>query len=430
VGFERIDVSCEADPAAAIEREAARLQGSLDLERGPLMRAGLFDLGAGHSGRLLLAIHHLVVDGVSWRILLEDLQTAYEQSVSGRPIALPSKTTSYRQWAGRLEEHARSGALEGEIGYWLSDGRRDVEPLPVDHRGGTDTEGSARSVSVQLDTEQTRALLTEVPGAYRTEIDDALLAALTSAFAGWTGRKRLLIEREGHGREEIVEGVDLSRTVGWFTTLYPVVLEIPEGAGPGEALKSVKEQLRGVPGRGIGYGLLRYLSGDEELSRRLRSLPAAQVSFNYLGQIDGALNGADEPGGAAGARGSSGSGGTGEPAGRGLFAWAKEPVGPARSQHAARSHLFEIDARVTGGRLVVDWNYSESLHRRATVESLAADFVGHLASLIEQCRQGRALGYTPSDFPDVRLDQDKLDRVMKRVGGRAGRVNPQRADHE
>ena len=249
---------------------AADTQAGLDLGNGPLLRAVLFHLGAGQADRLLLVIHHLVVDGVSWRVLLEDLLTAYEQLARRQPVQLPPKTTSWQYWAQRLSEHARSEALRQELPYWLDEARRQVPPLPVDQVEGDSSAGAAETVVVTLGEEQTRALLQEVPAVYRTHINDVLLTALAQAYARWSGQGALLVDLEGHGREELFDDVDLSRTVGWFTTLYPVLLQVPPGSGPGQALQAVKEQLRAVPNRGIGYGLLRYLSGDEELRQRLR----------------------------------------------------------------------------------------------------------------------------------------------------------------
>ena len=202
-----------------------------------MLRAVLFHLGAGQADRLLLVIHHLVVDGVSWRVLLEDLLTAYEQLARRQPVQLPPKTTSWQYWAQRLSEHARSEALRQELPYWLDEARRQVPPLPVDQIEGDSSAGAAETVVVTLGEEQTRALLQEVPAVYRTHINDVLLTALAQAYVRWSGQGSLLVDLEGHGREELFDDVDLSRTVGWFTTLYPVLLQVPAGerAGPGVA---------------------------------------------------------------------------------------------------------------------------------------------------------------------------------------------------
>src|SRR5262245_31026960 len=168
-----------------------------------------------------------------------------------------------------------------ELAYWLQEG--EAGRVPADHPAGADTQASARAVTVWLTDEETNALLQKVPAAYRTRVDDVLLTALVRTLAGPDGSLR--VDIEGHGREEIFDEDDLSRTVGWLTSLFPVRLAVEPSSDPGRALCAVKEQLRGVP-RGIGYGLLFHLRGDEAVTAQLRRVPQAAVSFNYLGQLD------------------------------------------------------------------------------------------------------------------------------------------------
>ena len=177
---------------------------------------------------MLIVIHHLVVDGVSWRVMLEDLERGIGQVKRGEEVRLEAKTTSFKQWAQRLAQYARSGELQKESSYWLNRNMRPVKPLPIDHEAEVNDEKSARLVSVSLGEKETRALLQEVPKVYHTQIDEVLMAGLVEALRAWTGEGRVLVDVEGHGREEIFEDVDLTRTVGWFTTIYPVVLEIGE----------------------------------------------------------------------------------------------------------------------------------------------------------------------------------------------------------
>ncbi len=387
VPFRRVDLGgiAEEEQARAIEAAATETQRSLDLERGPLWRVVLFERGEGRAPRLLVVIHHLVVDGVSWRVLLEDLQTACEQRAREHRVKLPPKTTSFKRWAERLSDHGRGGEAEAELEYWRGVGLPGAGRLPLDFAAGEErnTGASTRAVSTVLGEEETRALLQEVPPAYRTRIDEVLLTALVEALCRWTGRDEVVIDLEGHGREELFEGVDLSRTVGWFTAVYPARLRrVPGGAG--EALKAVKEQLRSVPRRGIGYGVLRHLRGEP-----LRS--GAEVVFNYLGQFDSWLGGS------------------------GLFAPAPGGTGPSRSERARRAHRLEVNGLVSGGRLRLTWSYSEALHVRDTIAALARGFESSLRALIAHCRGG-AWGLTPSDFPLARLDQAALDRVVR--GGR------------
>ncbi|HEX7240350.1 MAG TPA: amino acid adenylation domain-containing protein, partial [Longimicrobiaceae bacterium] len=386
VPFVHVDLARLPEPrhAAAVEDAAAQLQGSLELARGPLLRAGHLDLGAGRAGRLMLAAHHLVVDAVSWRVLAEDLQAAYEAAERGEAASLPPKTTSFRSWARRLAEHAP--ALEGEAGYWLAAAARAGDELPTDREGGTGRVGSARDVEVALSAEETRALLRDVPAAYRASVEDALLAALARTLAGWTGAPSVAVELEGHGREERFADADLSRTVGWFTSTYPVRLE-PGTGGVGESLKAVKEQLRAVPGRGLGYGVLRWL-GPARVREALAAAPSPGVSFNYLGRIDGGA------------------------AGEGLFDLAPEFAGPPTHPDAPRGHLLEVAAEIRGGELRCRWTYGAGVHERSTVERLADAFASELRALAAHCASPEAGGYTPGDFPLAGLDQEALDRVL------------------
>ncbi len=393
VPFERVDLSTlsETEQSHALAINAARLHASLNLQHGPLMRVALFDRGRQRSSYLLIVIHHLAVDGVSWRILLEDLQSLYQQLSAGEKPSLPPKTTSFKTWAERLREHARSKALHDELSYWLA--IRDHSPvrLPLDKDGGTNTISDARTVSVSLNSEDTRALLQEVPVAYRTQINEVLLTALVRAFAPWTDSKSLLIDLEGHGREEIFEGVDLSRTVGWFTTIFPVVLNCRDAESIVEDLRSMKEQLRLIPNRGIGYGLLRYGSGDTDVAGKLESLPQAEVRFNYLGQVDRVLLDSS------------------------MFSVAPESSGPTQSPDAERAYLLNIIGMVSSGELRLDWTYSTSLYDEKTVERLAQSFVEELRALIARSRSGDQIDYSPSDFPRAKLSQDELNKVLAKL---------------
>ncbi|HEX8559858.1 MAG TPA: amino acid adenylation domain-containing protein [Pyrinomonadaceae bacterium] len=383
----------EDERRAALERIAGETQAGLDLARGPLLRAALFDLGAGRPQRLLVVVHHLAVDGVSWRILLEDLARAYGQLRRGEAVNLPPKTTPFALWARRLEGHARAAESRAELEYWTALPAGRVKPLPRDRRGGRDTEAAVRTLTVALGADETRALLREVPEAYHTQINDVLLTALLQGFTRWTGERALLVELEGHGREEIFDDVDLSRTVGWFTSAFPVLLEAGEWPTPGEALKSVKEQLRRTPRRGVGYGLLRYMSGDAEAARAMRRLPEPEVSFNYLGQLDRMLEDSAP------------------------FEPAREPGGAARDGGARRARPLEVNAGVVEGRLKIDWVYGSEFYLRATVESLAQGFLEALRAVVAHCRGRDAGGHTPSDFPLARVDQRTLDELAREGGG-------------
>jgi non-ribosomal peptide synthase protein (TIGR01720 family) len=372
---------------SAMEAAATDLQASLNLSEGPIVRIALFELGASRSSRLLFIIHHLAVDFGSWRILFEDLQTAYQQLSQGEAIQLPQKTTSFKQWSERLREYAHSPELQQEWDYWLSEPNRQQTRLPVDYPTGVNTVASAQTVSVTLSAEETQILLQEVQAIYRTQTEEVLLAALAQAFAQWTGVNSLLVNLEGNGRESFVD-VDPSRTVGWFTTIFPVLLNLGETDNLGEALKAVKEQLRRISHNGIGYGVLRYLSGDAVITEKLQALSQAEVIFLYLGQFSKSLPQSS------------------------LFKTTREFSGLERSSRGTRPHLLEVTGSVAEGQLRLDWTYSKNVHKRDTVENLSQAFVKALRSLITHLQSPKTPGYTPSDFPLAKLDQQNLDKLM------------------
>lgn len=392
VPFSSVDLSSTpaAERETALEAKATQIQASLNLTNGPLMRVVLFNLGDTEPNRLFMVIHHLAVDGISWRILLEDLQQVYHQLSQGEVVQLPPKTTSFKQWSEFLQEYAQSTELQQERDYWVSVSRQSVSRLPVDNPGGANAISCAGKVSVSLDVQETRALLQEVPAAYHTEINDVLLTALVQAFAQWTGGQSLLVDLEGHGREAIANDIDLSRTVGWFTTIFPVLLSLEESLEPGEVLKSIKEQLRSIPNRGMGYGVLRYLSKNAEL----QTLPQAQVRFNYLGQFDQVLPESS------------------------LFKLVNQTPGVSRSLADNRRYLLDINGFVLGGQLQLEWTYSEEIHQQTTIEWLARGYLEALRSLITHCQSPDAGGYTASDFPQANLDQKDLEQFLAKINGK------------
>ncbi|WP_338868507.1 amino acid adenylation domain-containing protein [Myxococcus stipitatus] len=371
---------------AALEAEAQKAQSGFNLTQAPLMAAVLFDMGT-RGTRLLLAVHHLVVDAVSWRVLLQDLGTAYQQLLSGEPAALPAKTTSFQEWARRLEAHAQSPEMADEAAAWLRYGQ-DVPPLPLDLPGGENTLASARTVSVALDAEETRALLHELPKSWRARVDEVLFAALVRSLTAWTGQRLHRVQWEGHGREELFDDVDLSRTVGWFTSIYPITVELPPAATPGDGLRAVRDALRRVPRKGLGYGLLRYLRHDH-LCSKLEAVPEPQVAFNYLGQLDSALP-SDSP-----------------------LVPADEPIGAQHSLLGRRRQVLEVNAHVLAGRLEVSLTYSEALHHRSTLESLAQGYLHALRELLTGQGTEDAKRLSPSDFPLADVTQATLDGLLR-----------------
>lgn len=381
-----LSVLSEAQQVSAITQCATQAQASLDLTRGPLVRLVVFRLGSDRVNRLLVVVHHLLIDSVSWSILLADLHAAYTQQANNEPVTLPPKTTSFQQWAERLTAYAQSPTLQGERAYWQALTQSICLRVPLDEPQGVNTLASECDIVVALGEEETSALLTEVPGVYQTQINDVLLTALVLAFGQWAGEALVFVDMEGHGREELFDDVDITRTIGWFTSIFPVLLDARNQDDPGAALKAIKEQLRQVPQRGIGYGLLHYLHPEATITRP--ALPEAQISFNYLGQRDREL--VEAP----------------------LFTPASESVGLSYGLRGMRRHVLVITGIIAGGQLHMRWNYSAALHRRETITHLAHTYLAMLSALIAHCRSVSVGGYTPSDFPLAHLDQATLDRIV------------------
>ncbi|MEU8827139.1 non-ribosomal peptide synthase/polyketide synthase [Streptomyces sp. NPDC048636] len=386
--FERYDLSGlgEEARAEAVREATVRTQTGLDIAEGAVVRALLFTSGHRHPPELLLTAHHLVVDGVSWRILLGDLETAYRQAADGRVPELPPVGTGCAQWAARLAEHVRSGGLDSELPYWTRTARTPALALPVD-REGVNTQETAATVTAVLGRAETGALLREVPGVYRTRINEVLLSALGRTLARWTGGETVLIGVEGHGREDLFEEIDLSRTVGWFTAEFPLALTVAADADWRDTLRSVKEQVRAVPRHGLGHGALRHLAPEGSAADALRGGPVPQISFNYHGQWEVADGGAAS----------------------GLCREALPSTGRDAPAGETRGCLLEITGAVQDGRLELGWTYPARMYDEATVRGLADGVMAALREIVAHCATPGAGGRTPSDFPLAGLDQRQVD---------------------
>ncbi|MAM88882.1 MAG: non-ribosomal peptide synthetase [unclassified Hahellaceae] len=370
---------------ASIDQLPEALQpfaASLDLHQGPLLRAVLVDLPAGQQ-RLYLAIHHLVIDTVSWRILLEDFNQLYSQLSRNEAPSLPAKTSSYRQWAQGLNRHAESAALAAERDFWTTQGQDSA--MPVDHPEKPNLSTDEVTLIEKLTAEETRQLLQETQKAYRTQVPELLLTALSQTLCEWKSDRALTVALEGHGRESLFPELDLSRTVGWFTSLYQVCLRLPESVDAGACIKAVKEQLRAVPQHGLGYGVLRYLA------REALPAPTSGVLFNYLGRVD-----------------------DGQEAG--FFDISSDPVPADRSGANAHIHELEIVPMILNDSLQVEWRFSGQRYDIATQAQLLTRYMAALRALISHCVNPEAGGFTPSDFPLAKkLNQKSLDKLLGKL---------------
>jgi amino acid adenylation domain-containing protein/non-ribosomal peptide synthase protein (TIGR01720 family) len=346
------------EEGADIELRAQQLQGSLSLETGVLMRAALFRFGPDKPSRLLWILHHLVVDGVSWRILLQDLDAAIQAIAAGRAPSV-GPVTSFGNWAQELGALARNAKFDGEIDYWRRLARKRPPRLPRESEG-VGQRGKSSRITVDLEAAETAALLRDASRIFECRHNDLLLTALTRAFTGWTGERQLLIDLESHGRAEFPD-VDLSGIVGWFSAVYPVSLSCDERLPLKEQIKGIHKQLAEVPQQGLGHGVLRYLHSNPAVREVIASLPQPDIIFNYFGHFDQAL-----------------------PASQFLLRQAQENAGPMASAQQHRTHLIEVNVWVEQGRLTATWTYDEMNHRRNTVEALANAF----ARTLRDCASG------------------------------------------
>ncbi len=413
----RIDTPSVRGPefGAMISDQLTFAEDRLDPARGVMLQAVWFDASPDHrngdmsaqEGRLLLVIHHLAVDGVSWRILVPDLAAAWEDITAGRDPDLPENGTSMRRWAHALVDTAPERA--GELDLWrrILDGPDPLlgsRPLDPVH----DTELTTDKVTTEISPDVTETLLRELPRAFHAGVDNGLFTALALAVARWRRRHahpfdEVLVGVEGHGRENsLIPGADLSRTVGWFTTIHPVRLDLTGidlddalhgGDAAGTAIKTIKEQLRTIPDHGAGYGQLRYL--DPDTAEELRTYPDPQITFNYLGRFSGSLP--DR----------SGGGGWLPVSGTGLHRRFRADIGAAATLDV-NAMVIETD---DGPVLEVGWLYPTGVLTAAEVSELADLFTTALTALTTHTHQPHTGGHTPTDFDLVHLDQHTIDTL-------------------
>ncbi|MGB5929686.1 MAG: amino acid adenylation domain-containing protein, partial [Cyclobacteriaceae bacterium] len=362
----------------AITSIADKLQASINLGTDPLIQLTLFQTDKGD--RLLIIIHHLVVDTISWRILSEDIEELYGQYVAGKSLELPKKTHSFKTWAEGLTAYADGEKISTELAYWQKVNSLSWE-LPLD-RQGTNRVSDAKSFGFTLNPETTRRLLTQANQAFHTEINDLLLSALSLAFKETFGTDKIVVNLEGHGRESILKDIDVSRTVGWFTTEFPVVLDSSRDNDLEGLIIETKERLRQVPEHGIGYGILKHLStADHNLDNDFNA-----IGFNYLGQFDQEMNNMS-------------------------FEIAKESHGATKYEGENRFHLLDISGMVADQELRLSVTYSEQQFKNETIQSLVKNYEKALSRIINYLSGIDSSKKTPSDltYDNIRMqDYNRL----------------------
>ncbi|MCY9530150.1 MULTISPECIES: non-ribosomal peptide synthetase [Paenibacillus] len=383
------DFQGAAKTALLIDEKINQIQQSIDLTQGPLIRIGLFKTDLGD--HLAIIIHHLVIDGVSWRILFEDLNESYRRALNGEMIVLPDKTDSYLNWSHALKVYAQSKALLAEEAYWRRIEASAVQPLPKNFTSTDLIVRYNRQVKWSLSPEATHQLLTVVNKAYNTEINDILLIGLGMAVRRWTGHDQVLVCLEGHGREEILSDMNIGRTVGWFTTMYPVILDMRRNDDYAYQLKNVKETLRQVPNKGIGYGILRYLTPESSRSGIAFKLEP-EIKFNYLGQFDNDIN-------------------------TEAFQASSISQGRTVSLESEREIALNIGGIVEDGILTIFIDYNTQEFEEATIVSFGSMYKESLNLMIAHCAEKETSEVTPSDVGAKDLSIDELDAILSLYEG-------------
>ncbi|WP_432339519.1 amino acid adenylation domain-containing protein [Bacillus tequilensis] len=376
-----------------IKRHVRDIQQKMDLKNGPLLQAGLFRTTDGDF--LFLSAHHFVVDGISWRVLLEDLSLGYRQSAGGEDIKLPPKTSSFKAYTKKLSGYAESQQLIKQLKYWRETEEYQTEALPFDHIDGPIANERKRStISFTLNDKETAALLKDANSAYNTDTQDLLLASVILALRHWTNQSAFKLSLESHGREDVLDGVDVSRTVGWFTAIYPLLIkmnaDLPDSEeGIVHVLKTTKDTLRRVPDKGFGYGVIKYLTPPDKKDINFTGAP--EISFNYLGQFE--------------------SGSPAEAPEEDTFSFSPLGAGDDISTTWNREQSLDISAIAAEGKLSVNMTYDNARFQHKTIEQLSETCRQFLLQLIEHCQNKSETEKTISDFDDQELTEDALQEI-------------------
>lgn len=377
------EMSTEADILSA----ANELQSSLDIHRGPLIKLGLFKTRDGD--HLLIAIHHLLIDGVSWRIVLEDFEHAYQQVMDGQLVQLPEKTSSYQAWTDCLHSYASTSTLLKEKQYWLNMKGKELLPLPKNQEIMNRTWEKTQTISIQFTEAETDMLLKSAHQSYNTEPNDLLIAALGTTIQAFTGHDRVAVLMEGHGREDMFVELDITRTVGWFTTMYPVVLNLSRAQDMAYHIKQVKETLRSIPNKGIGYGVLKYLTEFEEEQDR-NFVMSPEISFNYLGQFDGDID-------------------------KGLFVQSSLPSGSAVGSGNTRECALDVSGLVLDHKLTIHMTFHPEELGDVEIIKLLQNYRENLTAILTHCVEQEQTEATPSDLGHEDLSFEDLQTITEKI---------------
>jgi amino acid adenylation domain-containing protein/non-ribosomal peptide synthase protein (TIGR01720 family) len=370
----------------ALAKEVANgLQESLSIENGVLIKAAVIQMQK--ADYLLIVIHHLVVDTVSWRILIEDLTTAYQQTLNNEDISLPAKTDSFKLWSQSLKDFTRTDSFNEEVKYWSACVSTPFENISYDYPSemGDAKVKNKKAMSVRLSSEYVTRLETEVHKAFNTEINDILLAALALSVKKCFGLLTVPIMLESHGRVKLKEDININRTVGWFTSEFPVLLDTSEAENLANFIKIVKDYLHKVPNSGIGFGLLKFIAKGR--NSEIVDAATPQIAFNYLGKVD------DEDGTES------------------IFQWEDKTLGNEECIQNQSDYALEIVAMGREGFLEFNLEYHDSQFNEDTISKWLEIYINILQELIDFCANRSHSEVTPTDFDYSDLSLQDLNEL-------------------
>ncbi|WP_242841198.1 non-ribosomal peptide synthetase [Clostridium akagii] len=337
---------------------------------------------------MLIVAHHLVIDGVSWRILHEDLEEAYRSIENGEEVSFSRKTSSYKKWVEKLKEYANSKKFISEGKYWKAVQAEEVRKLPKDYKNNNGTFGQGEDITAKFTKEETERLLRKTNKAYRTEINDILLCALALAIEKWAEKEKILINLEGHGREAILEDISIERTIGWFTSMYPVIIDVKHSGDIGYSIKYVKETLRHIPNKGVGYGIIKYLTEPQNKDNICFNVKP-EIGFNYLGEF------------------------TNNPEGK-SFKYSDLSGGESISKLNNKIESISINGLIVNGKLELVFNYSTGQYKYESIKKLSQLYIEKLLEIINHCESKKESEKTPSDYGDSELSIEDLEKILLR----------------
>lgn len=385
--FRIFNLSDDDNIDSKINESIELLQSKISLTNGILIQVGLFKTKDGD--HLSIIIHHLVVDGISWRTILEDFTTAYYQRLNNEDIILQDKTISYQEWSLKIDEYANSNNFKHEIDYWKSVEKIKLDDFKFKGYGEISKNKDSQVISSYLEEDITNKLLEEAHKAYNTEINDLLLSALGLAFNEWCGVKNIAITLHGHGREQIADNLDISRTVGWFTSMYPVVLEMSTPDNISNQIKTTKEYLRRIPNKGIGYGILKYIyKSVEEAIPEFTLKP--MISFNYLGQFDNNVE-------------------------TKLFDVTPIAQKYCVSSECSRPYIFDVSVMLADKKLNVNISYDERKYLKSEIEDLVALYLKYIIEIVEHCVGKNETELTLSDMSNKEISEDDFENILELI---------------